>query len=147
MKNNSHELNGHSTAAMPVIASTEAGENPANRLPVKAKLVFVFSLLLVLLMTLGWLALNSIKHVHQNMDSLVKHHWAKVQLSREALVHSTANNRITLQVFLMTNEVSIRSLLMERAQNTEEISKLVQKIEKDMESDQERNLLAAVKRT
>jgi phosphoglycerate-specific signal transduction histidine kinase len=112
---------------------------------ISARLTIAFCLLIALLAAIGGLALNRTQRVNEDLNDLVKHHWAKVQLSRQALAFSAANNRITLQVFLMTNKDDIDPLLAQRAQNTENISGLVKQIERDLESGRERDLLTAVK--
>jgi signal transduction histidine kinase len=112
---------------------------------ISARLTIAFCLLIALLAAIGGMALNRTQRVNEDLNDLVKHRWAKVQLSRQALAFSAANNRITLQVFLMTNKDDIDPLLAQRAQNTENISGLVKQIERDLESGRERDLLTAVK--
>jgi len=113
--------------------------------PVSITLGIGFGVLILIVVAMGYLAIERMAQVNNAMDQLVKHQWAKVQLSQRALSYSARNNRATLQVLLMSDHEQIDRLLVERAQNTEKISKLVEEIEQNMDSARERELLAAVK--
>ncbi len=70
-----------------------------------------------------------------------------MQLAREALNYSNLNNRITMEIFLLKSREEIDALLAQRAENTDKVSSLVEKIEGSVESEKEKELLAAVKET
>jgi C4-dicarboxylate-specific signal transduction histidine kinase len=112
---------------------------------VSKRLACAFCLLIGLLVGVAWLALNRMEQIDKNIEELAERRWAKVKLSREALACSTANNRITLQVFLMNNMKEIEPLLAERERNSMNISNLMERIGMDVESPEEGRLLAAVK--
>jgi C4-dicarboxylate-specific signal transduction histidine kinase len=112
---------------------------------VSRRLACAFCLLIGLLVGVAWLALNRMEQIDKNIEELAGRRWAKVKLSREALACSAANNRITLQVFLMNNRKEIEPLLAERERNSRKISILVERIGMDVESPEEGRLLAAVK--
>src|SRR5882757_360624 len=90
--------------------------NATKQYSVGLELGMAWCLLIGLLISVAWLALNRMERIENNMNELVQHNWAKVKLARQDLARSAANNRITLQVFLMDDVKEIESLLAERAQ-------------------------------
>jgi len=72
---------------------------------------------------------------------------AKLELAQEALHYSNWNNRITMEIFSLERREEIDPLLVQRADNTEKISDLLQKIREQVESEEERELLDAVDAT
>jgi|GEM_PF-2210289 len=115
-----------------------------NAQSIKFSLGFAFAVLIAILAAVGLLALDRMERVKADMNYLVQHCWNKVELSRQALGYSTANNRITLQVFLLTNQTDIDLLLAQRKQNTEKISELFTNLQQVLDSAPERQLLADV---
>ncbi|PYS97301.1 MAG: hypothetical protein DMF65_11970 [Acidobacteria bacterium] len=111
------------------------------------KLGAVFSFLIVVLVGVGWLGLNRMAQIDADMEKVVNRRWDKVQLSWEALNYSTLNNRITMEIFLFKEREEIDPLLARRAENSEKITDLIGKLEAGLESDRERELLAATKET
>src|SRR5947209_10577624 len=111
------------------------------------KLGAVFSFLIVVLVGVGWLGLNRMAQIDADMEKVVNSRWDKVQLSWQALNYSTLNNRITMEIFLLKEKEEIDPLLARRAENSEKISDLIGKLEAGLESDKERELLAATKET
>src|SRR5205085_751690 len=104
----------------------------------------VFSFLIAVLIGIGWLGQNRMGQIHADMEKIVNARWAKVQLSREALNYSTRNSWITMEIYLSKEREKIDPLLARRAENSEKISDLLQKIEGSIESEQERELLANI---
>jgi len=79
------------------------------------------------------------------LEDIVNKRWAKVQLAREALFFSNLNNRITMEIFFFKTRQEIDPLLVQRAQNTERISAIVSKLERELDSPREKLLLDAIK--
>ena len=104
-----------------------------------------FGFLVAILIGVGWLGLSQMGWVHAELEGIVGKRWTKVQLAREAVHYSNLNNRITMQIFLLTSREQIDPLLVRRAATTEKITALVQKIEAKLESEKEKHLLIAVK--
>ena len=113
--------------------------SPSNRVTVG------FCLLIGLLISIGWLALNRMSQIEEKVNRMLGHEWAKVKLAREALACSSANNRITLSVLLLNDTNQSIALLAERAENTKKISELLKRIEARVDSPEEERLLEAVK--
>src|SRR5712692_6349983 len=108
------------------------------------RLGIAFSLLIAILVGVGWLGLSRMGRINADLEEIVNKRWAKVQLAREAMNYSSLNNRITMEIFLLKDRAEIDPLLVRRAENTERISILVKKIEAQLESEKEKELLAAV---
>jgi len=109
------------------------------------RLGVVFSFLVAVLIGVGWLGLSRMAQIDADMEKVVNRRWDKLQLSSEALNYSTLNNRITMEIFLLKDRGEIESLLARRAENSERINALIEKLEGGIESDRERELLAATK--
>src|SRR2546423_4172633 len=105
----------------------------------------VFTFLIVVLVGVGWLGLNRMAQIDTNMEKVVSRRWDKLRLSSEALNYSTLNHRITMEVFFLKDGEEIDPLLARRAENSEKITGLIEKLEGGLESDRERELLAATK--
>ncbi len=112
---------------------------------ISLRLGIAFSLLIVLLVAVGWLGLRQMAHINRNLEEIANERWVKVQLAREALSYSNLNNRITMEIFFLKYKTQIDPLLARRAENTGRISALVQKIEEHVESGKEKDLLDAIR--
>src|SRR5256714_4056044 len=109
------------------------------------KLGAVFSFLIVVLVGVGWLGLHRMAQIDADMEKVVNRRWDKLRLSSEALNYSTLNHRITMQIFFLKDREEIDLLLARRAETSEKITGLIGKLEAGLESDRERELLAATK--
>jgi methyl-accepting chemotaxis protein len=115
-----------------------------NRIGVQ--LAIAFGLLVSILVGVGWLGLARMGSMNEDLEAIVGKRWAKVDVSRRALNYSAANNRITMEVFILDDQKEIEQLLRHRAENTEEISAAVNELEqRGAESGKEKELLNAVK--
>ena len=76
--------------------------------------------------------------------ALVGKRRAKLDFAREALLYSSRNRRVTVEIFLFNDKRTTDRLLADRVNNTQEISKLVAKLEDRCDSEQEKQLLAAI---
>jgi two-component system, sensor histidine kinase and response regulator len=118
-----------------------------KRESIVTELVVGFAILVALLVAIGWLAVARTAALNADLDHLLDTRWQSVQLSRRALGYSSANNRITMELFLVHDSVEIQALRVERAANSAQIAALVDQLEAHTGSDQERNLLAEVRRS
>src|SRR6266851_7690013 len=113
--------------------------------PISVRLGIAFSLLITLLITVSWVGLHQMASINSDLKEIVNKRWAKVQLAREALYYSKLNNRITMEIFFLRDKAEIDPLLTRRVENSEKISSLVKKIEQQLESGKEKELLDAVR--
>src|SRR5579872_3044812 len=106
-----------------------------------------FAVLLVTVITVGWLGLSRMDQTNRNLEDIIGRRWMKVRLAQEALEYSNLNSRITMEVFLLTDREQISNKLVVRAENTNKISELLAQIETKSESQEERALIEATKAT
>ena len=105
-----------------------------------------FTVLLALLIGIGYLGLSRMTRINAALNDVLGRHWTILQLSHKALAYSGRNSRITMEIFIVsTDKQHIEPLLKSRAESTEKISQLVKEIESRCDSQEDRQLLAAVK--
>jgi two-component system sensor histidine kinase/response regulator len=104
-----------------------------------------FSILLLVLIAVGWLGLHQMDRNNARLAEIQGKDWDTLTLAQEALRYSSINSRITLQLFLPQDESQIRALLAVRAENSNKIGEILEKIEPLCDSAQEINLLADIK--
>ena len=103
-----------------------------------------FGVSLVLTIGVGIDNLSQMGEMKVEIQRMTDSRWQSSQLAQQALVLSSRNNRITLQLFLMNDGKEIEALLEERRQNTEQITALLRQIGGMVNSDEERQLLDAI---
>jgi diguanylate cyclase (GGDEF)-like protein/PAS domain S-box-containing protein len=104
-----------------------------------------FSILIALLIGIGYLGLSRINRISTDLNQLLGRQWTTVQLSREALVYSDRNSRITMELFLVNDAREIDRLRKIRAENTDRISELVRQLQGLCNAPEDLRLLAGVK--
>ena len=115
-----------------------------NARPVGIKLGAAFAILVAILIGIGILGLSRMDQINAHLEDVLGRHWAKLQLAREAVMYSNQNSRITMEIFLVDDKRLIQPLLARRAENTEKISALMEKIKSQCDTTDECQLLAAV---
>lgn len=113
---------------------------------ISVRLAIAFSLLIVLLIVVGALGLGQMARINHELEEISNRRWAKADLVRVALDYSNQNNRVTMEIFFLEDKAQIEPLLLQRAKNTEKINAIVQKLESQIESDKEKELLDAVQK-
>jgi PAS domain S-box-containing protein len=109
------------------------------------KLGALFGFLVAVLAGVGWLGLSRMARIDADMERKVDSRWEKLRLSSEALNYSILNNRIMMQIFLHSRGEETGPLLAQRVENSDRIACLIDALEGGIESERERELLAAVK--
>ncbi len=120
---------------------------PLKHRPLGLELGVAFGVLVAILIGIGVLGLSRMHQVNADFEDVLGRRFAKMRLAREALMYSNQNSRITMEIFLLNDKRLIEPLLTKRAENTQKISELVVKIENQCDSQDERQLLAAVYNT
>jgi len=87
-----------------------------------------FTLLVLILVGLGWLALQRMEHENRIADSIFGTQWEQEQLSEQAVRYASWNDRIALEIFLLDDPAEIEARLIQRKQNTAKISALLARI-------------------
>lgn len=110
-----------------------------------ALLASSFTLLLILIIGLGWIGRNEIGSFQHSVQTEQESHWLKLRAAQSAVQLSSLNSRITMSIFMTEDPSKRLELFAERAENTGSISALVKSLERDTETAEERHLLEAVK--
>jgi two-component system sensor histidine kinase/response regulator len=108
-----------------------------------ARLGLSFGALIVILLSVGGVGIRQLRRVEADFAKTVDQRWKKVQLSRKAQAISNLNSRMTMQTFFV-DEKEIEALMSQRANNSQEISKLIETLRSESESREEEELLNAI---
>ncbi|HET6929461.1 MAG TPA: response regulator [Candidatus Acidoferrum sp.] len=115
---------------------------------VALQLAIPFVLLTCIVIGVGWLGISRLKSVNQDLESITGKGWNKVDIASRAFDLSTANNRLTMEIFLLEDKTEIEQRLSQRAENSRKILQLINDLEaQGIEPGQERQLLDAIKAT
>ncbi len=103
-----------------------------------------FGLLIALMLAVGWVGLRQLRRVDADFAKMVDQRWSKVQLSRRAQDYSNLNSRINTQIVLVEDETPIKPLMVQRAENSDKVTALLETLQDKIESLEEQQLLSAV---
>src|SRR5436853_1743495 len=112
-----------------------------NQMSIGAKLAVAFSLVLSILIGVGWSGLNRMARINADLNDINYRRWAKVQLAQEAITYTNLNNRLLQGAILSGRQEEVASLLDQRDLNVKRITDIVQTLNKGIESARERELL------
>src|SRR5258706_10219203 len=112
---------------------------------VAVRLGLAFGLVIALLVAVGDLGIRRMDRINADLQDIMSREWLKLGLTGEAVTYSNRNNDITTQIFLLTDQEQIESLLAVRAENSKKISEMVDSLDGLGESEEERRRLAVVK--
>lgn len=115
-----------------------------TRVPIGIRLGIAFGVLVSILIGIGWLGLSRMGKVNADLNSVFDRHWAKVQLARDAAYYTNLNNRLTMEMFLLDRKEEIPRLVALRTANSNKMQADLKAIEAGIESDQERERVAAI---
>ena len=115
-----------------------------NRFSIGVRLAISFSFLVSILIVIGWLGLNRMDSVNADLNDISYRRWAKVQLAQEVSAYSNLNDRLLEGAILTGKDAEVASLLANRGRNVSQISEIIQKLNKQIESPRERELLRQV---
>jgi diguanylate cyclase (GGDEF)-like protein/PAS domain S-box-containing protein len=106
-----------------------------------------FTVLIAILLGIGQLGLRRMQEIDLTLSDITGRQSTNLQLARRALMLSNINSRITMEIVLVENRAPIETLLATRSENSKEITRLVEESDRRCESEKEKQLLSAVKRT
>jgi len=106
-----------------------------------------FAGLIAILLGIGQLGLRRMQAIDQTLSDITGRQSTNLELARRALMLSNINSRITVEILFVENRGLVSTLLATRAENSKEITRLVEESEKRCESEEEKQLLSTVKRT
>jgi PAS domain S-box-containing protein len=105
-----------------------------------------FGFLILILLGVGFLGLNRMARTNADLQKLLKNQWTKVQESRQALHYSSLNNRVTMKIFLLTDQQEIDGLLQQRRGNSDRISQIISQLQSQIDAPREAEVLDEVRR-
>ena len=108
------------------------------------RLAISFSALLAILIAVGWIAVHEMDRDNARLAELQGKNWTTLTLTQEALRYSSANSRITTQLFFLEDEDQIKTLVTARVEKSKRIGELLDKVEESCDTDEEKKLLAAI---
>lgn len=111
------------------------------------RLGVAFAVLVVILLSIGQLGLRRMQEIDDTLSNITGRQLTNLQLARRALMISNDNSRIAMEIVLVENRAIVNSLLATRSENSREITRLVEESDGRCESEKEKDLLAAVRRT
>jgi diguanylate cyclase (GGDEF)-like protein len=106
-----------------------------------------FAVLISLLAGIGEFGLRRMQAIDESRGDITGRLFTNLELARRALAISNDNDRIVMQIVFGKNRALVETLLATRSENSKEITRLLEESERRCESEKEKQLLAAVKRT
>ena|SRR5437016_6161006 len=97
-----------------------------NRISIGVRLAIAFSLVLSILIGVGWSGLNRMARINADLNDINYRRWAKVQLAQEAITYTNLNNRLLQGAILSGRQEEVASLLDQRDLNVKRITDIVQ---------------------
>jgi hypothetical protein len=85
--------------------------------------------------------------IDQTLFDITGRKLTNLQEARRALTLSDDNSRVAMEIVLVQNRALVNTLLAVRSENSKEITRLVEESERHCQSEKEKQLLSAVKKT
>ena len=111
------------------------------------RLGVAFAVLIALLLGIGQFGLRRMQQIDDSVGNITRKQLNDLTLAQRAVALSNDNNRIVMQIALVEDRALAGKLLAARAENSKEITRLLEESEGRCASEQERHLLSEVKRT
>src|SRR5713226_6051011 len=109
------------------------------------RLMAGFGVLIALLVGVGWLGLDRMSQMNDNLDAIAKKQWGKVRLAQDALALVNDNARITMEMFIVKDKAAQDHLVELQDENKHKITEAIQKIETGLDQEKSKILFANVK--
>jgi diguanylate cyclase (GGDEF)-like protein/PAS domain S-box-containing protein len=111
------------------------------------RLGVAFAVLIALLAGIGQFGLRRMQTIDETLDEITGKLLTDLELARRALAISNDNNRIVMQIVLVKDRAAIEALLATKSENSMEITGLLEESERRCDSEKEKQLISAVRRT
>jgi len=111
------------------------------------RLGVAFAVLIALLLGIGQFGLRRMQQIDDSVGNITRKQLNDLTLAQRAVALSDDNNRIVMQIALVEDRALVGKLSAVRAENSKEITRLLEESEGRCASEQERHLLFEVKRT
>jgi diguanylate cyclase (GGDEF)-like protein/PAS domain S-box-containing protein len=106
-----------------------------------------FAVLIAILVGVGQLGIRRTRVINETIIDITGKRSAKLELARRALIISNTNSRIAMEIVLVENRALVGTLLAVRSENSKDISRLLEEIERRSKSEKEKQLLSSIQRT
>ena len=107
-------------------------------------LAVIFGILIAIIAVLGGLNLHEAAEVGTQINDITGPQWRKVRMAMDALELSSENSRVTMQIFLHSDQKTITLLLQQRQSNSAQITNLLSQITPLAETPEEKHLLNVI---
>src|SRR4051794_29439469 len=114
-------------------------------LKISVRLSLGFAILIGILLSIGWVGLERMAAINNDLETVVNKRWPKIQSAQEALDLMNENSRITLEIFLVGGRADVDRLIAQQDQNKHKIDELMESIERGLDVDRGRTLFGSVK--
>jgi methyl-accepting chemotaxis protein len=111
---------------------------------ISMRLGVVFAAILLFVIAAGGIGLTWLNRLNSNMSATLQKHYNIIELTHQTIENSITNSRITLQLFGTTDPVREKKLNQENEDISRHITSQVAEIEKNLSSQQERDLFDVV---
>jgi len=112
---------------------------------IAAKLALAFGALIAIMAGIGGISLSRMAAINDKLETVVGVRWSQVRLTEKAVARVNENARITMEYFLVADRAAFDRLVTRQDENKAEITRLVDEIERGLEIEKGKTLLAAVK--
>lgn len=126
------------------LAETCLNELCMSKRSIGTTLTMAFTVLIGLLVCIGWLSLKRMNELNQGLQDIALDHWVEMRLATDAMQYSNENSRLVLQVFLVSGRQEIDTLVARRKENSAKISAVLEDLRSRVEDDTEAHLLTVI---
>lgn len=111
-----------------------------GNLKIGARLGLAFAAMVAIVLALGWLSLERMKQIDAATENIARTRFANVQLAEHGLQLVNENARMSLQLFMMTDAGEREALIAVQKEQSGEISRTYDQVQKQFDSPHEREL-------
>jgi methyl-accepting chemotaxis protein len=116
-----------------------------KHLKIGIRLGMGFGFLIAVLIGVGWLGLDRMGQINEQLETIAKKRWTAVKMTEEAVARVNDNARITMEVFLLKDRAEIDRLLTQMEENKRVIGDILKKIEEGLDSEKAKGLISEIK--
>ncbi len=109
------------------------------------RLALAFALQITLLVAMGWLGLDRMARINENLEGVVEKRWGTIELVEAARARMNDNARLDLEMIITRERIEVDRLVARQEDNRREISGLMEKIDARLDQEKAKALFAAVK--
>jgi methyl-accepting chemotaxis protein len=120
-------------------------ENSVTKLRIGTRLALAFSLLIAVVIGVGWVGLSRMAHINANLDEVAVERWGKAQIASEGANRAQLQASLIGQLFLTRERADMDRILEAMENNRRAVVALVEKREATVVNARGKELLERVK--